>query len=199
MDAPKPLLSLKELCEQAVSRSAHLNNVISLLNFAAYYSCSDLYSFALQFILRSGANLSLVTHSPTRNLDIILIQLFNSSATKFGETIWSELDVVVNEIEETLQSLQFQTTVVDPLPLPPRPSLETHRVKLDHLRSDQDLPGDISGCRKMMKQLRRYLTTATDPERSVASPLSTPPLYSTFVSERWFRRSWHFSRSKSPR
>jgi hypothetical protein len=48
----RPLLTLKELCEQRVAQNVHLQNVISILNFASYYSCHGLYSFALQFILR---------------------------------------------------------------------------------------------------------------------------------------------------
>jgi hypothetical protein len=80
VEAPRSVLSLKELCEQSVAQSVHLHNVVSLLNFAAYYSCSGLFSFALQFILR------LVICSPSTSLP--LIQLTETwTLFSFGSSI----------------------------------------------------------------------------------------------------------------
>lgn len=47
-----PLPSLKDLCEITIAKSIHLQNATSILNFAFYYSCHDLFNFALQFLLR---------------------------------------------------------------------------------------------------------------------------------------------------
>jgi hypothetical protein len=133
-----------------------------LLRSAVYPSVGHLLSLDLS-----------PSHPAHRNLDIILIRLFDSSSAKFGDTIWSELGVVVNEIEETIDSLQFQTAITEPptpadlpLPLPPliRPS-EPQRSRLD-----EDIPKDLSACRKMMKQLRKYLPCATGPERCALVP-----------------------------
>jgi hypothetical protein len=186
VSTPRPLLSLKELCEQKIAQSVHLQNVISILNFASYYSCHGLYSFALQFILRfPPLHTPPTSRSPhpslARNLDIVLIQLFNSTAavsTKAGrETIWSELDVVVNEIEESV-SLHCC--------LPSQSSSQSHGgIEVEHsklkgpsklpahsspqlpspLKLLEDLPTELSSCKKLIKNLRKYLTTASEPER----------------------------------
>lgn len=44
--------SLKNLCELAIAKSSNLRNIISVLNVSKYVNCSNLYTFAIQFILR---------------------------------------------------------------------------------------------------------------------------------------------------
>lgn len=87
------------------------------------------------------------------------------------ESFWSEeLDVLVNDIEEILQSKEFQ--------------VEIQKYKDRHIKEDPILPvgapataaasgivGDdipmmeAQECKKMLKYLRKYLTTATEYER----------------------------------